>query len=248
MIDLRLAVAAVLLLSASLCSGARAATFQFGANANGLEGVASAVLMDDGFSMTIQSGPSGALITERSQHGLGVDSAVIPGVTSPGTDVLNLIEGDPPLDGTPEFITISFDQPGFITYLDFDGVKDESLEYFILTTESGERYNFFDSAANTSVPGAVDDAVQMGVVTGDVVFLLEDPPLIDDEIGDLLIPFAAGELVTLTFAELGPAFGPTKNPNGARFQGITVSRIPEPSGLMLVALAMLAAARVGKRS
>jgi hypothetical protein len=115
-----------------------------------------------------------------------------------------------------------------LTGINFDGVKDEALEYFILDTPHSGRINFFDSQININVPGAVAAAVQANVVTGAVVLLLENLSF-DDEAQGLHIPFAAGEQFTLTYAELGPVFHPTDTPNGARLQGITVVAVPEPA-------------------
>lgn len=235
----------LLLVGIPISAGAQSAQFVFGNHANGLEGVTDAVLTEGDYSLALVAGPSGAIFNERNPLGIGVDARTLPGVTGGGGDALNIIQGDPPLAGQPEFLTMSFDRDGVITAIDFDGVKDESLEYFILTTESGARVNFFDSAANTSVPGAVDNAINDGVITGEVVYLLEEFQVFDDETFGLSIPFSAGELITLTYSELGQEYGPIDNPNGARFQGITVT-VPEPSVSAMLAAALLTVAVRGR--
>ncbi|MEQ8849502.1 hypothetical protein [Botrimarina sp.] len=213
-----------------------AATFQFGSGANGLVGVATGEALADGVTLQIAAGPDGALLDEAGRAGLGVDSRPIAGVSGNEIDKFDVLAGATPLAGVGESITFSFDKPGRITRLNFDGVKDESLEHFVLTGENGQRVTFFDSAANVSAPGAVDSAIAAGAVSGQVVYLLEDALYDDDAIG-LSIPFEAGEQFLLTYAELGAQFGPTEAGNGARLTSITVQAIPEPCSVLLVLLA-----------
>ena len=223
-------------------SHACAAEFAFGNDLNGVTGQASAALVSDGVTLVIAAGPTGALFDERGDQGLGVNSLGVPGVVGGDRDKLELLSGDKSVAGTPEFLTLSFNKPGFITAIDFDGVKDEALEYFLLAIGASEPIAFFDSAANTSAPGAVDRAIDAGVLTGPVEFLREDGPL-DDELDGLAIPFAAGQTLTITYAELGSAFNPLEPGNGARFEGITVSTIPEPSAVLIVVSLAAAVAR-----
>lgn len=226
---------------------ALAADFRFGSNAGGFNGQTSVVLNEAGSSLLLTAGPLGAVLDERSSGGLGVNSRILPGVTGGEVDKFDVIEGSAAVAGAGEFVTLQFDTPGVITAIDFDGVKDESFEYFILTTESGARINFFDSASNTTVPGAVDAAISDGAVTGEVVYMLEGGGF-DDEAFGLTIPVLAGDLVTITYAELGPTYGPLLSPNGARFQGVTFeASIPEPSTCLLSIL-VIAASCAGDRS
>ena len=79
-------------------------------------------------------------------------------------------------------------------------MSDERLEFFRLETNGGVRYNFFDSAADTTVPGAVTAANLPGIE----ILLLEVWAAPIDEAQGLSIPFAAGQVFTLAYDELGP--------------------------------------------
>jgi len=213
-------------------SPARGATFQFGLGANSLLGASNKTLNSGGFSMELVAGPAGSGLWESGgDAGMGVDSTTIlgPGGLAARFDRIN---------GTSEFVEFSFDVSGLLTGLNFDGVKDESFEYFILESAGGLRINFFDSAANTTIPGAIDNAVLLGAVTGQVAYLLEGGGF-DDETNSLAIPFVAGQVFTLTYAEvgggLGAQFEPSLEPNGARLQGITLAAVPEPASVTLAA-------------
>lgn len=227
-------IAAALGLGTTAARSVQAEPFSFGLDANHLQGAASETLTAGAVSMHIAAGPVGGGLWETSL-GLGVDASSVLG--SGG-----LPSKFDRINGNSEFVTFSFSVPGTLTGLNFDGVKDESLEYFLLETTGGVRVNLFDSAANTTIPGAIDNAVVQGAVTGQVVYLLEGGGF-DDETNSLAIPFAAGQVFTLTYREvgggLGTAFEPIGAPNGARLQSITVAPVPEPAA---AALALLAAA------
>lgn len=205
-----------------------AAQFDFGSERNGLTGNAAGVVVDAGLELSLRTVVPGSLLSERASGGLGIDSQSIADAndnsgTASRVD-FNVLGGPGPLAGVGEAIMFSFDRPGLLTELDFDGVKDESFEYFRLQSDAGLDVFFFDSAAD---PTAI-------VVVGDVVFLLEEEGnrFIDDRTPPLSIPFAAGEGFTLTFGEL--PFGDVAN--GARLSGLTVIAIPEPSAAALFAL------------
>jgi hypothetical protein len=215
---------------------ARGATFSFGGNQNGFNGQSSATITSGGISMQLNPGISGSLLSETSSAGMGINSQSVAGVVDSAASLFNNLGGNGPLAGSGESLLFSFDRPGRITRINFDGVKDESLEYFILESSGPMRRNFFDSAGNITVPGAVDAAVMAGAVVGPVTYLLEIGS-IDDEAQGLSIPFAAGQQFKLSFASLGPAFNPSEESNGARFQGITVEEVPEPTALLLGLLA-----------
>jgi hypothetical protein len=217
--------------------------FPFGGNQAGIDGLAAGATTREGLTMAVTAGPAGAVFLERGTQGMGVDSRGVPGATGDEIDKFSLVRGVSAPGGSGEWMTFSFDQPGVLTRLNFDGVKDESLEHFVLTSESGLRLTLFDSAANTTIPGAVDAAVAAGVVTGPVVYLLEINAAVDDEVNNLAIPFAAGERFTLTYGELYPRFNSTLPGNGARLQGIGVELVPEPGAAALVATACLLVAR-----
>jgi hypothetical protein len=231
-------------------STARGETFAFGLGANNLLGATSKTLNSGGFGMDLVAGPAGSGLWETAGvGGMGVDSSAVLG---PGGQAARFER----ISGSSEFVEFSFDVPGLLTGLNFDGVKDESLEYFILESTGGLRINLFDSAANTTIPGAIDNAVLHGAVTGQVVYLLEGGGF-DDEANNLVIPFAAGQVFTISYAEvgggLGAAFEPIIAPNGARLEGITVAAVPEPASLALSAsaigiLLIAALARRGARS
>ncbi len=209
-----------------------AETFSFGFSANNLLGASSKSLVAGDFGLNLVAGPPGAGLWEtNSIFGMGVDATNLLG---PGGQAARFDR----INGTSEYIEFSFDRPGILTGLNFDGVKDESLEYFLLETP-GVRVNLFDSFANTTIPGAVDNAIVQGALTGEIVYLLENG-IQDDETIDLAIPFAAGQMFRLTYMEvgggLGSAFEPTEIPNGARLQGITVAAVPEPAAGVALAI------------
>jgi hypothetical protein len=228
-----------------------AVRFEFGLAANSLTGQASETLFADGFELQLTAGPTGAGLNETvfSAGGLGVDSSGIEGAIDGGTNVFDVLGGD--LESTGESIQFSFDRPGVITGLDFDGVKDESLEFFLLESSGGLRINFVDSRANMpDVPNPLyehplDAAISDGVVTGDVVYLWEVPAVFDDEVYGLQIPFSAGQQFTLTFGVVGVPYSQDSG-NGARLQAIEVQSVPEPSTLV-GALILLAGQLVIKR-
>ena len=234
-------------LAVSFLATAKGETFALGGGANNLLGATSKTLNSGGFNMNLGAGPAGSGLWETAGvGGAGVDSTAVLG---PGGQAARFER----INGTGEFVEFSFDVPGLLTGLDFDGVKDESFEYFILESNGGLRINFFDSAANTTIPGAIDNAVLLGAVTGQVVYLLEGGGF-DDETNNLVIPFAAGQVFRITYAEvgggLGAEFEPLLAPNGARLQGITVAAVPEPASLTLSASAvgiLLIASLAGRR-
>lgn len=207
-------------------------TFSFGANANDLVGAASKTLVSGSFTMELSAGPAGSGLWETGNLlGMGVDSTAVLGAGG-------LSARFDRVAGISEFIEFSFATSGILTGLNFDGVKDEALEYFLLESTAGVRVNLFDSAANSTIPGAIDNAVLLGAVTGQVIYMLEGGGY-DDEVDSLAIPFAGGQVFRLTYLELGGGLGaqyePTIAPNGARLQGITVTNVPEPTSLGLAA-------------
>jgi hypothetical protein len=220
---------ASLLMALFVYAESPAETFPFGSNSqNNINGTSAAVLRKGSFTMQLQPQLAGALLSELSTAGMGIDSVPVVGSGNDQPALFDVLGGSGSLAGTGEAVRFSFAQPGVLTGIDFDGVKDESLEYFILESTGGVRVNFFDSAANLTIPNAVDAAVLAGAVTGAVVYLLEINDAIDDEAQNLSISFAAGQEFTLTFNALGPEFRPILASNGARFQSITVQSVPEP--------------------
>jgi hypothetical protein len=245
-LTLRATGLAVALLLSGLLGSARSETFAFGSNANDLVGAAIKSLVSGDFAMDLAAGPVGSGLWETgSALGMGVDSTAVLGAGGQSARFDRI-------GGISEFIEFTFATPGILTGLNFDGVKDEAFEYFLLESAGGVRVNLFDSAANITIPGAIDNAVLLGAVTGEVVYMLEGGGF-DDETNSLSIPFVAGQVFKLTYLELGGGLGaqyePTIVPNGARLQSISVAAVPEPStiALTLSAAAVLLAAVVRRR-
>jgi hypothetical protein len=250
-----LSFAGVILVAGAILAGsgagtARGETFPFGGSQNNFNGLDAATLSSGTFEMQLAAGIPGSKLNETSSSGMGIDGRPLSGTGAIDTEpaLFNTLSGTGPFSGAAESIRFSFDRQGMITGMNFDGVKDESLEYFILERSDGARWNFFDSAANnfvhpvTMMPviGSVDDAAMAGAVSGIVIYLAENA-MIDDEAQGLAIPFAAGQEFTLAFHFLGPEFGSALDSNGARFQGITVVAVPEPASPFLAATGMLLA-------
>jgi hypothetical protein len=216
----------------ALCGVASGQSTTFSFSGHGILAVPTAAVTVGDFTLNLAAGgPAGALLYES-----GGTPALGVGPDGDNFD-FNVV------GGTSEYVEFSLNRPGILTGLNFDGVKDESLEYFILETAGNLRINFFDSAANVTIPGAVDNAVAHGVVTGDVVYLLETTAF-DDEVIDLAIPFAAGQVFKLAYAEVGGGLGvqfePIEVPNGSRLQSLTVAWVPEPPSMLLFAIGAVA--------
>jgi hypothetical protein len=220
-----------------------AATFTFGSDANNFNSAAtpSTSLTSEEFAMQLAAGPSGAILHETTTPtGMGVASALIGSDVDPGgLNSFNVLQGS--LEGVSEYIEFSFARPGLLTGLNFDGMSDEKLEFFTLISTGGLRINFVDSAANASDhPNPdhlfpVDEALSDGALVGDVVYLLEINTTIDDEVKDLEIPFAAGQVFTLSYAYLGHIYGQQAG-DGSTLQGITVRAVPEPATSLLAVM------------
>jgi len=221
-----------LILTAAVGAGlasrpSEAAFFDFGGGRSGVLNAPSAAITKDGLTLNLLPTIPGSLLNEQASAGLGVNSQNLPDAnddspTASRVDI-NVLGGTGPLAGLGEGVEFSFDRPGVLTEIDFDGVKDESLEYFRLESAGGLDLFFFDSAAN---PGAID-------VPGRVVFLQEEEgnSFIDDKTFPLAIPFAAGQAFTLTFGTLPSA----EAANGARLQSLTAVAVPEPAAWLLAA-------------
>jgi hypothetical protein len=214
---------------------ASGAPFVFGNNMNELTGFSSKTLTADLVQLQISvHNPVGATFIESDPAGLTIDSSAIPSIVdSEGPGKINRIAGPGLPADAAEALKFSYNTPGVLTGINFDGIKDESLEYFLLTSTGGLRVNFFDSAANLTNAGAVDAAIAAGAVTGTVVYLKENAVL-DDEAPNLHIPFMAGQEFVLSYGELGSEFGATETGNGARLQGLTAQSVPEPTALGII--------------
>ena len=236
-----------LALQIGAANSASAGRFSFGNNVNGLNaapGPASATLHSGGVNMHMVAGPEGALLRETNgPAGLGVDSSPLaPAVTDNLPFSMAILGGSGPQAGSGEYVEFWFDQPGMLTGLEFDGVKDELLEYFLLESTGGLSIYFFDSSANNPDVGhplferPLDAAIDAGLLTGDVVLLWEAAGLYSDDVHGLHIPFAAGQTFRLTFGAVAPPYAQGA-PNGASLQGITVAAVPEPAAWLLAAAA-----------
>lgn len=229
-----------LTVAAGVCVGvaksASAEEFVFGFAGNGLTSAAqlsSADLTVGGFTMQLlATGPDEAWLYESNgAPGLGIGDT--KGPVSIGGDH----EDFHVVDGVGEGIVFSFDRPGVLTGLDFDGVKDENYEYFQLQTAGSPDLYFFDSfEGSTADPELIN-------VPGVVAFLNEFTPP-DDGILDLAIPFAAGQTISITYGELGVGLPG----NGGRLQRIVVAAVPEPATFSSVLIAIAALGYLRSRS
>ncbi len=250
MIQLVLRCCAVLTLALGCLADSRAAQFVFGQNANGLTGQSSPTsVTDSGVTLSVASNVAGATFNETGK-GLGLDSRLatpnnlVETSNFGGADRLNLQElvGDLAQFGESttffgESLSFSFDRAGTINELYFDGVKDESFEFFRLETPNGQVYSFFDA--------------EIGLRISDVA-LIDEPNLTllnaavisnDDDVRGLSIPFAAGDAFRLVYGEfivpsdlLRPTARQTAG-NGARWEGVGVTTVPEPSSIAIVVVA-----------
>jgi hypothetical protein len=210
---------------------AQAATFRFESSADPVNGQSFAAKTVEGRTMSLAASPAGAVLDVRF-GGLGVNSRAIVGATDSGIDRFNVLGGG--FAGESESIEFSFDAPGVITTLDFDGVKDESFEFFQLTTPRSGVWSIFDSQIGLRL-------IDITLIDEPNLTLLTEAGSPDDDLFGIAIPFAAGEVFTLTYREYTPdpsnyqpGFVP-EAPNGARFQGLEVTFVPEPSAGLLLA-------------
>lgn len=228
-------------------------SFLYGSAVGGNEGVISAqldrssTLLNEGaFAMALQAHPAGAQLDDRDSQGLGIDTSALAGVTdnqsTSGTTKLNLIDGSNSLSGQPESLSFSFDRPGILKSLFFDGVKDETLEYFLLVFPDGSEITLFDSQTDFRLGVQGYQLADLNV-PNPVEFQKED-----DDLTEIDYVFKAGETFTLTYGEADYSEVPdySTNPqfpnfpnavgNGARFQGVVVESIPEPTTAVLLLL------------
>ncbi len=252
----KLIVLTLAAMSFTNCQSSEAASFLFGVGQirNTITGLASAELESEGVKIFLQAGPSGSRFDDSDAQGLGINSINSPaGITDPDRTKLNFIAGHP--SGTPvaESFAFSFNRPGILKDLLFDGVKDETLEYFSLEFPDGHVITMFDSEADFRL-GIQGFSLTDLNVSHPIEFQTED-----DDLTGIGYSFAAGEVFTFTYGEgsYDDVPGYRTNPNfpqfpnavgdGARFQGVVVQIIPEPTiGLVMVA-AFSACLWLGKR-
>ncbi len=151
-----------------------------------------------------------------------------------GVDKFNVLEGA--ASGASETITFSFNRSGVIRDLLFDGIKDETLEYFQLTLPNGELLTFVDAEAEFRL-------TQQGFGLADLN-VPHITPLVDgndDRLG-INLPFAAGDAFVLSYGNhsFPTGYVPLQNElgNGARWEGLVI--VPEASGLALALCGVVA--------
>lgn len=235
-----LKAAAVIALSILPCLAHAQQQFLLKSGNNGLTGTGSGRVLSGGFALSLTAGPAGALFDEMDSRGLGVDSSGIANAFDFASDRFHILQsadpGNPsPLAGLSEWVDFSFDRDGVIRDLLFDGVKDETLEYMILTTSGGKQYSFFDAEVVLRLENAGWTAAWL---TAPNVTLLTSG---NDDVLNVDIPFAAGETFRMSYGEFPfppgyiPASNPNDLPNGARWEGIVV--LPEPPAGLLASIA-----------
>jgi hypothetical protein len=221
---------------------AQASTFVFSnSNSSGLNGLAAGNVADAEVTVSFVAGPGTAVFATDAGR-LGVDSRSNPGVVDPFPNRLNLMRGT--AAGQGESLSFSFNRTGYLDKLYFDGMKDETLEYFTLTLPNGSVRTIFDFEAEFRLNFQGFDPSDVGVPN----FTMTDDA--SDDISGLGIPFRPGQVFTLTYgqvdyAALLPGYVPMNSQgiptgdiaNGARFEGLSVTLVPEPGTLaMLVGL------------
>lgn len=229
--------------SAACCQSYAATLFLFGNGGiqNSIAGLANADVQNGSVTMTLTAGPDGSRFDDSDEQGLGVDS-VDPsmGIADPDRSKVNLITALPPGTKTGEAISFSFNRPGILHDLLFDGIKDETLEYFSLTLPNGHVMTIFDSQTSFRL-GIQNYALSDLNLANPVECQTED-----DDLTGIDYRYQAGQVFTLTYGEgdyglvpnyrTNPRFPqfPNSVGDGCRFQGVNISDIPEPSTTMLL--------------
>lgn len=231
-------------LTAILFTHATATTFIFSnSNPSGLNGLHSGMVVDAEVEVTFTAGPGSAVIATDAGR-LGVDSRSLPSVLDPFPNRLNLMEGARAGEG--ESISFAFSRPGTLDKLYFDGMKDETLEFFTLQLPNGTELSIFDFEAEFRLNFQGFDRASLGVPN----FNMADDAT--DDISGLGLKFKAGEIFTLTYGQIDyasklPGYIPMNSagaptgdlPNGARFEGLSVILVPEPAAPAPLAAAAL---------
>ena len=243
---IRFALLAAIWLNAS--TGAQAESFLFGENANGVTGQTAASLDSGPFRLELAADPPGAVLDEQDDEGLGIDTSSLMDVSDGGGTgdprKFNLIDGNSPVSGQGESVEFSFQRRGILKDLLFDGMKDETLEYFSIAFPDASIITFFDFEAEFRLNQQSFQLAELGVA---------NPTLAADASDDLIgvnYHFEAGEEFQITYGEIDyrnvlPGYEPLgsqKFGNGARLEGIVVV-VPEPAcvTLSLVCLFLVSA-------
>jgi hypothetical protein len=236
----------------TLAVGAPAAgaaeVFQLTSHQHGITGSPASAITQGSYFLSLTAGPSGAVLNETSSGGLGIDSNAVVGSGGELTtdrSRFNRISGGP-LAGAGEFVEFSFGQPGVITGLLFDGLKDETFEYFRLDLPGGGALTIMDVEVELRLQEQGFTLAAIGLPN--LTFLKDGN---DDNLG-LAIPFQAGEVFRMTYGEhpypQGYAPRGGESPNGARWEGLIVAPEPATGGLVLVVAGMLCAVGRGRRA
>lgn len=237
----------------------RGAEFYFGSEAGGGDGVfpsqSSIAYMSEGVTATFLAGPSGALLNDSDPQGLGVNSLNLVGVNEVGNlqSKVNILGGTSPLSGSGESISFSFNRGGVLKDLLFDGLKDETLEYFKLTFPNGTMITIFDSQTETRLSNQGYHLTDLLVPTP------VQAPTENDDLTNINYPFLAGQVFTLLYGEgdyslvpnyrTNPSFPqfPNTKGDGSRFQGVAIIPVPEPTSIVLFLVALMIFPAHGKK-
>lgn len=238
------------LLGLTFQSNAFAISFLFGSDSGGennfYRGQPVASIISEGTTATFGAAPAGSLLDDSDGQGLGIDTRDIPGTRDAlgggERTKFNILEGNNNSTKPGESLTFSFDRAGILNDILFDGVKDETLEYFMLTFPNGDQITLFDSQAEFRLDLQGYHLTDLNV-PNPMEFQLED-----DDLTGMNYPYLAGEVFTLTYGEgnyanvpgykTNPRFPQFPNAvgDGSRFQGIVVTSIPEPKSFLMLLL------------
>ncbi len=231
-------------------SSAFAISFLFGSDSGGENNVylgqPVVSIVSESTTATFAAGPAGSLLDDSDDQGLGIDTQNIPGTKDAmgggERTKFNILEGNNNSTNLGESLTFSFDRAGILNDIHFDGVKDETLEYFMLTFPNGDQITIFDSQAEFRLALQGYHLSDLNV-PNPIEFQLED-----DDLTGINYRYLAGEVFTLTYGEGNYANVPEYKTNprfpqfpnavgdGSRLQGIVVTSIPEPTSFLMLLL------------
>lgn len=208
-------------------------------NGSVLDNQPSGTVIDGAFQLDMAASPAGSLFYVGIP-GMGINSAGLASVTDADTDKISIPGGSSPgISGISESVTFSFNRNGVLRDLHLDGLKDENLEYAILTLPDNSVISIFD----IEVPNRLaEQGFDLSHLTAPNISLGSGGSD-DDNLVGLNASFLAGQTFTLSFAvEPAPirqdgndtiTYVPADSqaPNGYRLEAIFV--VPEPSSIAL---------------